>query len=280
MTGLNNFEVAGNYTLVITLGSVENAHASATANSDTVTIVNTNTQPAVTLGISQKTFTAGGETIVTASLPPNTTTNGQVVVNLSFTGTATPNLDYSVTGGFNQPILGAATDVIIIPFGQNSGSVVLTGLNDDLNRSETTVVVGIASVTNAVVAGTPTVMANYVNPNVPVTFSTENAVTAQGGVAAVQVFMSRTLPFQVSVNYTIANGTAFEGAEYLFPAGGSQGTLVFAPGTTVQTIYIDTIPLGPGLPSLPASTNFSVTLSGASLDVPRLGRSLGSGRHR
>ncbi len=266
VTGLNNFVIGPNYTLVISLGQVDQAQPSATANIDTVTIINTNTQPAATLNLSQKTFTAGGQTTVTASLAQ--TTNAPVTVYLSFTGTATPNIDYSVTEGLNQPNPGQATDVIVIPAGQTSGSVILTGLNDDLNRAETTVTVGIASVTGAMIAGSPTVTANYVNPNVPVSFTIQDTVTAQGGVAAVQVLLSGSLPFQVSVNYTIANGTASAGVEYELPNGSTTGTLMFAPGSTVQTLYVDTIPLGAGVNLGVASTNFSVTLSGASLDVP------------
>ncbi len=152
-------------------------------------------------------FTSGGQIVVTATLLQ--TTNVDVTVNLSFSGTATPNIDYSVTEGDNQPPPGnAATDQIRIPAGLSSGSVVLTGLDDKLNRAETTVTVGIASVTGAVVQqGFLPVTANYVNTNVPVTFSIQGAATAQGGVAAVQVFLSRTLPFQVSVDYQIADGT-------------------------------------------------------------------------
>ncbi len=45
------------------------------------------------------------------------------------------------------------------------------------------------------------------------------------------------------------------------------GTLTFAAGVTEQTLYINTIPLGPqGIPPVP-STNFTVSLNSPSLDV-------------
>jgi hypothetical protein len=265
VTGLNNFEIGPDTTLIITLGLIEGdgGQVAGNANSTTVTIVNTNSQPAVTLAMTNKTFTLGGTTVVTASLAA--TTNVPVTVNLAFTGTATPNIDYSITEGANQPIPGTATDQIIIPAGQLSGSVVLTGLNDNLNRQETTVTVGIASVTGAVLAGAPTVTANYVNANVPVTFSIQNAVTTQGGVAAVQVFLSRALPFQVSVNYAITNGTAVNGVTF---TANPAGTLTFAPGVTVQTIFVPTTPLGINNNLLVPSINFTVSLNTPSLDVP------------
>jgi hypothetical protein len=267
VTGLNNFEIGPNTTLIITLGQLSNGvQPSPTATTATVTIINTNTQPAVTLGISDKTFTFGGKTTITATLAA--TTNVPVTVNLAFTGTATPNIDFGIAEALNQPNPGQATDQIIIPAGQLSGSVVLTGLNDNLNRAETTVNVGIASVQGAVLAGNPVVAATYVNPNVPVTFSIQNTQTMQGGIAAVQVFTSRALSFPVSVNYTIADGTGPNGAHngVDYSASPTSGTLTFAPGVTEQTIYINTLPSFNN--RLVPFLNFSVALSGASLDVP------------
>jgi FG-GAP-like repeat/Calx-beta domain len=263
VTGLNNFELDDTTTLIISLGQVLGGSGSATANTTTVTIVDTNNQPAVALAMSNKTFTLGGTTVVTASL--SATTNAPVTVNLAFTGTATPNIDYSITGGADQMPPGMATDQIVILPGHLFGTVVLTGLDDDLNRQETTVTVGIASVQGAALAGTPTVTANYVNANVPVTFAIQDAVTAQGGVAAVQVFLSRSLPFQVSVQYQINDGTALNGVTY---SANPTGTLTFAPGVTEQTILVDTTPLGAGVSLSVPSINFTVSLFNASLDVP------------
>jgi hypothetical protein len=277
VTGLDSGIIGPAHTLIITLGAVDDGQPSPTNNTTTVTIIQTDTKPSVGLSISNPVFTSGGQTIVTATLLQ--TTNAQVTVNLSFSGTATPNIDYSVTEGNNQPPPGnAPTDQIIIAPGLSSGSVVLTGLNDNLFRAETTVIVGIASLTGAVPEpGPQTVTANYVNPNVPVTFSVQNAVTALGGVAAVEVFLSRTLPFPVSVNYQIADGTALAGQQYVLPNGSRTGTLNFAAGVTEQTLYINTIPLGPqGIPPVP-STNFSVSLNSPSLDVPPSANPLNQG---
>ncbi len=266
VTGLNNFVIGPNYTLVITLGEVDQAQPSATANIDTVTIINTNTQPAATLNLSQKTFTAGGQTTVTASLAQ--TTNAPVTVFLSFTGTATPNIDYSVTEGLNQPNPGQATDVIVIPAGQTSGSVILTGLNDNLNRAETTVTVGIASVTGAMIAGSPTVTANYVNPNVPVSFTIQDTVTVAGwrrGRAGIPLPIA-PLPGERELHDRGRHGERRSGIR-ITQRQHDRHPGVRA-GSTVQTLDIDTIPLGAGVNLGVASTNFSVTLSGASLDVP------------
>ncbi|HEV8067250.1 MAG TPA: FG-GAP-like repeat-containing protein [Planctomycetaceae bacterium] len=274
VTGLNNFEINDTTTLIISLGQIfgDGAQASGNANSTTVTILSTNTQPAVKLAVSNPTFTLGGTTTVTASLAA--TTNVDVTVTLAFTGTATPNLDYTITEGADQQSPGTATDQIVIKHGDLFGTVVLTGINDSLNRTETTVTASIASIIGAVMAGAPSVTANYVNANVPVTFSIQDAVTTQGGVAAVQVFLSRSLPFQVSVQYQINDGTAVNGVTY---SANPAGTLTFAPGVTEQTIFVNTTPLGINNNLLVPSINFTVSLYNASLDVDPSANPLNNG---
>ncbi|HET6327118.1 MAG TPA: FG-GAP-like repeat-containing protein [Planctomycetaceae bacterium] len=263
VTGLDSGLIGPDHTVIISLGTVSQGQPSPTNNSITVTILQLDSKPAVGLTLSQPVFTQGGQIVVTATLLQ--TTNVDVFVNLSFTGTATPNIEYSVTDGPGGP----ATDQIRITAGQPSGSVTLTGLDDKLNRAETTVTVGIASVTGAVVQqGFLPVTANYVNARVPVTFSVLGTVTLQGGVAAVQVNLSRPVPFPVSVDYLIANGTAFAGAQYLLPNGSASGTLNFAAEVTQQTIFITTIPSAPS--GTTSALNFTVSLDNPSLDVPVL----------
>lgn len=82
----------------------------------------------------------GGETTIIATLTALSAVD--VTVNLTFSGTATLNLDYTRTG-----------TTIVIPAGQLSASVTVTALNDLIAEGAETIVVDIASVVNAVEVG-------------------------------------------------------------------------------------------------------------------------------
>ena len=193
VTGVDDFVIGPSHTLIISLVpsqlAADGTEASPTNDSVSVTIVQTDTKPAVGLSLSEPVFTFGGETVVTATLLQTTNAaRHRQPVRYRDGDSQHRSLRHR---GANQPSFGTATDQIIIPAGQSSGSIILTGLNDDLNRYETTVNIGIASVIGVSSKAIKTQTANYVNPNAPITFSIQNAVTAQGGVAAVQVFLER-----------------------------------------------------------------------------------------
>jgi hypothetical protein len=82
---------------------------------------------------------AGGSVDITVSL--NTPAMETVLLDLVFSGTATIDLDYTITS--NQ---------ITIPAGSLSGSITLNGLQDDLVEGVENVEISISTVTNAVVA--------------------------------------------------------------------------------------------------------------------------------
>ena len=161
-------------------------------NNSTVTgtIVNTNTTTGVSLTTSSPVFTQnGGEMTVTATLLQTYTQN--VYVNLAFTGTAIANDDYTISNVANptNPLQ------ILIPAGSLSGTLLLTGAtasaSTDLFAAQDTVTVGIVSATNAVPVNTLSVTSYLVSPTVPVVFSAQDAVVAEGGIAAVQVTINQ-----------------------------------------------------------------------------------------
>lgn len=101
-----------------------------------------NDGPTVTLGVSGTTLAEnGGSRSVTATL--STTSPQTVTVNLGFTGAAVAGTDYSSTAG-----------VITIFSGSTSGNVVLTGLDDDVDEGNESIVIDIVSVTNGMEQGT------------------------------------------------------------------------------------------------------------------------------
>ena len=93
---------------------------------------------------------SGGTAVVTATLSIAFTED--VTLNLSFSGTAIGNLDYIASGS-----------QIIIPAGQTSGSITLTGIDDLVSDSNESIIVDITSVANAVELGTQQVVATLVD---------------------------------------------------------------------------------------------------------------------
>lgn len=127
--------------------------------------------PSVYLSLAGSDFSEnGGSTSVTASL--NQTYASPVTVNLAFSGSAQPG-DYS-----------ASATSIIIPAGQLSADIMLTGVDNALFDGNRTVVIDIASVVNGIEAGAQQVTATiqddetapYVIGGTPLDGSTGNPV--------------------------------------------------------------------------------------------------------
>ena len=107
--------------------------------------------PGVTLGISGSSISEdGGTATVTATL--SNISSQDVTVNLAFSGTAVLGTQYTRDAS-SIPILA----------GQTEGSITLTGVQDNVFGLETTVVVGIGSVTNGLVGTPNSVTANITN---------------------------------------------------------------------------------------------------------------------
>src|SRR5262249_30423483 len=147
--------------------------------------------PTVTLGlIGSPLAENGGAATVTATLAA---VSGQdVTVNLGFTGTATNVADYT-----------RSATAILIPAGQTSGSITLTGVNDTLDEFDETVIVDITTVTNGTESGTQQVTATITDddPAPTVTLGlTGSPLAENGGVATVTATLSAVSGLDVTVS--------------------------------------------------------------------------------
>lgn len=134
--------------------------------------VNIVAPPTVTLSLANSPFSEnGGVATVTANL--SQAYGSATTVNLAFSGSA-PGTDYLVSSAS-----------IIIPAGQTSGSITLTGVDNAVFDGSRTVIVDIASVINGTEVGTEQVTATiqddetapYPIAATPVDGSTNNPVT-------------------------------------------------------------------------------------------------------
>jgi hypothetical protein len=141
LTAVQDASYEGNETVIMDISSVTNGTESGTQQK-TVTITDDDASGSVvTLSTgSSSVAEAAGTTTVTATL--SAASASVITVNLSFSGTATVTSDYTL-----------ATS-ISIPAGNTSASITLTAVQDASYEGNETVIIDIASVTNATESGT------------------------------------------------------------------------------------------------------------------------------
>jgi FKBP-type peptidyl-prolyl cis-trans isomerase len=189
----------------------------------TVTLTLPGTTPPVTEGTLQEN---GGTIDVTAELSAKATQ--PVTVNLGFSGTATQDLDYTRSGSS-----------IVIPVGQTTGFITLTGVADVGYDNGETIVVDIASVSNATALQTNgkgpqvtvTIADEETAPTVTLAISPTTPIAENGGTATVTATLSTKVLVPVTVPFTFS-GSAVKDTQYtasaseiVIPAGQTTGTL-------------------------------------------------------
>jgi len=139
-----------NETIVVDITSVANGTESGTQQA-TATIMDDDSPPTVTLGLSGINMAeAGGTCIATAKL--SAVSSKPVTVGLSFSGTATLTTDYTRT----------ATSIVIAA-GSTAGTITLTAVQDAVYETNETIVVDITSVVNGTENGTQQATATIVD---------------------------------------------------------------------------------------------------------------------
>ena len=207
------------------------------ANVSSAIIATTSTSP-----FGNSTFTSTGTDTATITVQLGSPAGAAgVVVDLGFSGTAVANRDYKVTDGTNSVnnAVGAPVE-LLIPAGQTSGSIVLTGLNNTTAIGDETVNVSVTSINGTPPAATTSTSLTLVDAAAPIITAenlsaTETSATgtstATGARAAVRagldprhgrLFDQRTARPSNNVDYTAL----------------SNQTVTFAPGQTVAAINV------------------------------------------
>ena len=224
--------------------------SSGTINGDVI-----NSHPGVALSSSASAFAEnGGSVTVTATLPYAVSTT--TTIDLGFSGSAIANQDYTITNP--GTVTGDSPVQIVIPAGQTTGSVILTGASNPHTSGGESVNVSITTI-NGTAPTAPQVLNLSIANQAPPTISIQDAAvveTGTPGTANVVVRLSSASTNTVTVAYTTVDGTAHAGVDYTT----TSGTLTFAPGTTSQTIAIPLLADGAATGAL----QFSVDLSSPS----------------
>jgi len=208
---------------VVDINNVTNGIESGTQRI-TATLTDDDQQPSVTLSINTASplAEAAGTANLTATL--SEVSGRPVTVNLTYTGTATADVDY------------AKSDTIIIPAGNTFAQATLTAIDDALDEINETVVVDISTVSNGVEITAEQVTASITDDDIPlVTFMTaEQSVGEGAGTVTLSVSSDQAPASDIAVAFTVT-GTAATGADHdlvngeiILPTGQTTGTTSFS----------------------------------------------------
>ncbi len=230
LTALQDTMDEANETVIVHIVGVTNGTESGTQQ-DTVTIIDDDAPPTVTLSIAPTAITeAAGTTTVKATL--SNISNQNVIVDLAYTGTATNVVDYTRSG----------TQIVILA-GSLTGAATLTAAQDTVVDPNETIVVDITGVTNATELGTQrdtVVITDDDSPPPPLpTLSINDISVAEGNVGTTNAVFTVTLSAvsaqPVTVVVSSSNGTANTPSDYVaLPPT----TLTFAPGETQKIVTV------------------------------------------
>lgn len=220
LTAVSDAINEGNETIIFDVSTVSNG--TETGSQQAIITIIDDDVPTVTLTQS---FTSFGETgstnTYTATLSIASST--AVIVNLGFSGTATINADYSVTG-----------TSITIPAGSLTGTVTLTAI-DDLNYElDETIIVDITSVTNATENGIQQLTLTILSfdPKPSVTLSSSSSTMAEtSGSSVITATLNGTSYEAVTITLaftgtaTLTSDYTRTGTSITIPAGSLTGTI-------------------------------------------------------
>lgn len=233
ITPINDTTVEGDETVIMTLtGTSTSAYVVGTPNADTVTIIDDDTFTAsitATDNAAAETNTGTNAGEFTISLNQVNNSGAGIVINYTVGGSATEGSDY--TGIPNS---------VTIPNNQQSATVAITPINDEVQEGTETVVLTLQP-SGAYDLGTATATVNIADNDQA--FLTISDVTANendpSGEMVFEVVLDIAVDGGTTVFYTISDGTATGGGvDYT----GSVGNLTFT-GTAgeVETITVDLV---------------------------------------
>ena len=220
----------------------------------TATITNQDPAPSVSLVAANGSLSDnGGQDTITATL--SQVSGVATTVPFTFAGTACSGTNYSVVGVSYNP----ATMSLVIPAGQTSANIVITGMSQNEYGPNLTITISVA-------AGGPPVSGSAVSVTIlnstppPQIIVNNISLSESASTATFNVLLSQASLLPVTAVYNTVDGTAVGGVDYQ----STSGTLTFNPGVTLQTVSVPLLanPLY-GPPSKSFGLQVNVTNSGA-----------------
>ena len=155
----------------------------------------------------------GGTATVTVSLPSNATAT--TTIDLAFAGTAVANVDYSIAAGTNAVITAGQPVQIVIPAGQSSGTVTLTGLDSASQTTDLSIVVTATEINNATLSLQPSSTLSLIDSASPeITIQNQTVNDTLPLTAEVVIQLSNPVATPITLTYSTGTGTAIAGTDY------------------------------------------------------------------
>ncbi|TDK50633.1 beta strand repeat-containing protein, partial [Algoriphagus formosus] len=189
--------------------------------------------PTVTIGVSP---TSRLESLTTANVVTATLSNiygANTTINFSFSGTAVgSSVDYSIS-----------SNTIVIPAGNNSGTINLNNVPDGLFEGNETVIIDIVSVTNGTESGTQQITYTIIDDDSQPTATLEvlgvyNPIADEsGGQAYVRANLDAVAGVAVSVPLIFSGTATGGGTDYSITGS----TITLVPGETMDSIRVTSL---------------------------------------
>jgi hypothetical protein len=224
-----------------------NAHNAVLGAAGTITIVNDDKVPAVTVSSPSVAEGDSGTAALTFTVTLSGSSGQPVTVNYATSdGTATAGSDYTATSG----------SLTFAP-GETTKTVTISVTGDRTFEPDETLTLAVTDAGgSALASGTGTILNDDAQPTV----SAAAASVAEGntGTAALTftVSLSNASYQTITVSYAASDGTATAGSDYTV----ASGTLTFAPGETSKTVTVSVT----GDTTYEANETLTLTLSAPS----------------
>ncbi|MDC1184895.1 hypothetical protein N8080_02850, partial [Alphaproteobacteria bacterium] len=237
------YDAASNETATISIDGVSGGSASEDGTqSVTITIIDNESAPAVTLTVSATSIAenAGSSVTVTATLSEKTFAD--VTVAISTSGTATEGTDYTDGSG--------NVDDITISAGSTTGTVSFTPTDDSVYEGNESATLAVSSVSGggASESGTQSKAIQITDNESAPTVTLATSATSIAENAGSSLTLTATLSVATTADVTVSlstSGTATEGTDYTdgsgnvdditISAGSTSGTVSFTP--TDDSLY-------------------------------------------
>ena len=217
LIGIDDATFEGSESIIVDVISVTGGIENGTQQV-VVTIADDDPEPNVSLSVVGSSLNEnGGAATITATLSNPSVNN--VTVELSYSGTATNNADYSRSGA-----------QIVIPAGQLTGSITLTGIDDLLNDSNETIVVDISGVTNGTENNTQQVTVTLVDVAPDPFTITGNTLSIAGssGNDTLTILFDSLPMYSVNINGLASSFDSRQVSDVSFDALAGNDTLVLS----------------------------------------------------
>ncbi len=223
LTTLTNNLIQPNTYVVVSLSPDPSEYTVGSPGSAVVTIGGTTNVPKVTL-TSATTYLQKGQPYV-VSVGLNQAQSTPLTINLSYGGTATPGVDYTVPAG-----------TLVVPAGQTSLTVQIPTVTDNLVESDRVLTVSLAS--GAYTVGSPSSASVSITSQVvpKLTIAANTSALAQGGAATFVITASAAPTMNTSVSFSV-QGTAQPGQNY----EPLTGAALLAAGQTQVTVTLQSL---------------------------------------